>query len=152
MLHFLLKCDRQCDELQISQNLPPWELYRKLQQRFGNAKNGIALAEPDDPAIDVARHFLVRFQRATIAQIGVDRRIAALRCVEAIRLYASANDGKLPPNLAAIKGMKLPVDPLTGTPFEYTVTDKTAVLKGNVLVEDKNERAEPLAYEITIRQ
>jgi hypothetical protein len=48
--------------------------------------------------------------------------------------------------------MKLPVDPLTGTPFEYTVTDKIAVLKGNVPPDEKNQPAQGLTYEITIRQ
>ncbi|HEV8060289.1 MAG TPA: hypothetical protein VGP68_10470, partial [Gemmataceae bacterium] len=84
-------------------------------------------------------------------RVQQERLVNALRCVEAVRAYAATNDGKLPPNLAAIKDVKVPVDPLTGTPFEYTVTEKTAVLKGHVPPEEKNSPPEHLTYEITSR-
>ena len=99
----------------------------------------------------MAYYFLPSIQKVTRAQLRVDRRIAALRCVEAIRLYAAAHGGKLPPSLAAMKDMALPVDPFSGTQFEYTVTEKTAVLKGHVPPEEKNNSSQWLTYEITIR-
>jgi hypothetical protein len=153
LLHAVLDYDRQLDEMQLNQTLPPWESYRKTPKPPAPPTELYQLmGEPVGPAIPLARFVLPAIQKIARAQIRTDRRIAALRCVEAIRLYAAAHDGKLPPSLSAIKDMKLPVDPLTGTPFEYTVTDKTAVLKGNVPPEEKNQPAQGLTYEITIRQ
>jgi len=58
----------------------------------------------------------------------MDRDIAALRCIEAIRLYAASHDGNLPAALEAITAVPVPTDPMTGKPFPYEPTGKTAVL------------------------
>ncbi len=47
------------------------------------------------------------------------RRTAALRCVEAIRLFAAEHEGRLPERLDEIKNVPLPINPVTGKPFEY---------------------------------
>ncbi len=47
------------------------------------------------------------------------RRMAALRCVEAIRLFAAEHEGRLPGSLDEIKRVPLPINPVTGKPFEY---------------------------------
>ncbi len=152
MLHAFLQFDRGMDEMELNQALPPWEAYRKTEKPRRPIPASVLFGDPDGPALPLLRYFAPAAQRILRAQIRTDRRIAALRCVEAIRLYAETHDGKLPPNLSAIKGMSLPVDPLTGTPFDYSVTDKTAVLKGNVTPEEKDQPTQWLAYEITIRQ
>jgi hypothetical protein len=150
LLHALLQLDGKYDEMLMMQSLPPWEVANRKEQPRP-ALGGFA-GGADDPAIPLAPLFLPSIQRVTRAQLRLDRRIAALRCVEAIRLYAAAHDGKLPPSLASMKDKSLPVDPFTGTPFEYSVSDKTALLKGNVSPEEKNSPPERLTYEITIRQ
>lgn len=53
------------------------------------------------------------------SQAMLERKIAALRCIEAIRLYAAAHGGKLPATLGEIKEVPIPVDPITGKAFEY---------------------------------
>lgn len=55
--------------------------------------------------------------------------VAALRCVEAIRLYTAAHDGKFPPSLSDITEVPLPVNPFTGKGFDggYRVSGDTAV-------------------------
>jgi hypothetical protein len=58
----------------------------------------------------------------------LDRRIAALRCVEAIRLYAASHEGKLPATLADIKEVPVPIDPMTSNAFVYTATKSKATL------------------------
>jgi hypothetical protein len=152
MLHAFLQFDRGMDEVQLNQALPPWEAYRKTEKPRGLIPASVLFGDPDGPALPLLRYFVPATQRILRAQIRTDRRIAALRCVEAIRLYAATHDGKLPPNLSAIKDKTLPVDPLTGTPFEYSVTDKTALLKGNVTPDEKAQPAQWLTYEITIRR
>ena len=53
------------------------------------------------------------------AQMRLDRRVAALRVVEAIRLYAASHDGKLPEQSEQVTEVPVPDDPATGKPLEY---------------------------------
>ncbi len=152
LLHAFLQLDRRYDEMQMMLSLPAREAaYPKLQPRITSSIRFLP-GEPDDPAIPLAFYFLPSIQRVTRAGLRVDRRIAALRCVEAIRLYAASHGSKLPPSLAEMKDMSLPVDPFSGMPFEYSVTEKTAVLKGHIPPEEKNNPSQWMTYEITIRQ
>ena len=63
------------------------------------------------------------------AQTRLDQRVAYLQIMEAIRLHAHENGGKLPATLSEIK-LPLPVDPVTGKSFEYSVNDEGARLHG----------------------
>ena len=76
------------------------------------------------------------------AQTRLDQRIALLRCVEALRIYAAEHAGKLPEKLDDIR-LPLPVDPATGKPFSYKVDGKTAHLHGEPLTIQ-------VRYEVTI--
>jgi len=152
LLHSFLHLDSFYDDLRVMQTLPPWEAYVKGQEFNRRVRQMAANGEKDSPAIPLARYVLPAVERVTRAQIRVDRRIAALRIVEAIRLHAAAHDGKLPASLADIKEAKIPVDPLTGKSFEYQVVEKTAVLKGFIPPEEVNRKNELLTYEVTIRK
>jgi hypothetical protein len=57
-----------------------------------------------------------------------ETRLAALRCLEAIRLHAAAHGGQLPATLADIKLVPVPRNPLTGKPFEYRAVGGKATL------------------------
>ena len=59
---------------------------------------------------------------------GIDRQFAAIRCIEALRLYAAAHHGELPATLEEIKEVPVPLNPMTGKPFPYHLEGKTAVL------------------------
>lgn len=63
------------------------------------------------------------------AQGRLEQRIALLRCVGALRLYAAAHDGKVPDKLSECP-VPLPDDPITGKPFHYKVESATAHLYG----------------------
>jgi hypothetical protein len=79
-------------------------------------------------------------------QRRLEQRVALLRCVEALRLYAAAHDGRLPAALAGV-GVPLPVDPLTGKPFAYELDGATARLRA----AGKGPGSE-VRYKITIRK
>ena len=83
------------------------------------------------------------------AQMRLDRRVAALRVVEAIRLYAASHDGKLPDDLTQITEVPVPEDPATGKPFEYRRDGAAAVL---VLLEAGITRQPISSYRITVRK
>ncbi len=86
--------------------------------------------------------FVAQYGKIKNAQTRLDQRIALLRCVEALRMYAAEHDGKLPAKLDDIR-LPLPVDPATGKPFTYKLDGKTAHLQGEPLVVR-------VRYEVTI--
>jgi hypothetical protein len=63
------------------------------------------------------------------AHVRLQQRVAYLRVIEAVRLYAQDNAGKLPAQLADIK-LPIPLDPVTLKAFEYGVKDGKATLTG----------------------
>ena len=59
----------------------------------------------------------------------IDRKIAALQCIEALRLYAGTHDGKFPEKLSDVTKYDIPNDPVTKKSFSYTSTVSEAVLE-----------------------
>jgi hypothetical protein len=72
--------------------------------------------------------FLPALEKIFVAQARTDRQIAALRCIEAIRLYAAGHEGQLPRQLSDITEVPIPIDPATGHAFEYRTEVATATL------------------------
>ena len=89
---------------------------------------------------------LIKVRQATAR---LDQRLALLRCVEALRIYAAENGGKLPAKLDGVK-LPLPVDPITGKPFAYELDGDTATLHGTPPVGREKEAAYNVRYEVTI--
>jgi hypothetical protein len=79
----------------------------------------------------------------------LERQIALLRHVEALRLYAAGHDGKLPAKLSDIP-VPLPVDPFSGKPFDYTVEGTTAHLRGETLSGEDSRTRCAIHYEVTM--
>jgi hypothetical protein len=79
------------------------------------------------------------------------QRLALLRQVEALRLYAAAHDGKFPEKLADC-GVPLPVDPFTGKPFLYEVKDGTAHVRGTPPPREVKNPSFNVRYEVTVRK
>jgi hypothetical protein len=85
------------------------------------------------------------------AKARLEQRIALLRHVEALRLYASGHKGALPASLSEIP-VPLPEDPFTGKPFHYEVIGNTAHLRGTPPRAAENDPAFRLHYEVTLRK
>ncbi len=90
-------------------------------------------------------------QKVRRAQGRLEQRIALLRHVEALRMYAAGHAGKLPEKLADVE-VPLPVDPFTGKPFLYELKDGTAHIRGTPPKGDESIAVYNLHYEITIRK
>ena len=88
---------------------------------------------------------------ATLAPLRLQRRIAALRIIEAIRLHAKATDGKLPAKLDEIKIVPVPHDPILDQPFEYEVSGDTATLSAQALAGTSKSNTS-IRYHIQIQQ
>jgi hypothetical protein len=108
------------DEMGKWLNLPYWK-----------AKGG--LAEADAAVKKMLDRSAFTWSIAAVmklknAMVRLDQRIAYLQIMEALRLHAFRS-GALPATLAELK-LPLPLDPVTGKPFEYTVKDGVATLHG----------------------
>ena len=63
------------------------------------------------------------------AQYRVERDVAALRVIEALRMYAASHAGRLPASLDQIIAVPVPLNPATGQPFAYRLDGQTAILE-----------------------
>jgi hypothetical protein len=97
-----------------------------------------------------ARLFLPGLDRVLSNQIRLERNLAALRVIEALRMYAAAHDGKLPDKLGDVTEVPLPTDPGTGRPFEYRREGDTATLVSQVPGDPLRNNG--LRYRVTIRK
>jgi hypothetical protein len=79
----------------------------------------------------------------------VDRKIAALHCIEVLRLYAGSHDGKFPEKLADVMDTKIPVDPVTQKPFTYKSTGSEAVLE--LEATEGSEGRDAVRYELKLK-
>jgi len=105
-------------------------------------------------------NFLLRMQfekqlkpahdRTRMQMNHVDRKIAALQCIEALRLYAGAHDGKFPENLSDVTDLKIPVDPVTKKPFSYKSTGSEAVLEMDAT--EGSEGRDAVRYELKLKE
>jgi hypothetical protein len=107
----------QASYLPYPQALPLWEAAEK-RIRGAPITEGHVLGRP----------FLPGLGKVKAAQVRVERVLAALRVIEAIRMYAAAHDGKLPNKLDDITEVPLPGDPGTDKPFEYSCDGSSATL------------------------
>jgi hypothetical protein len=141
----LFEYDRFYDLLTRGANLPYFQGQRVVQDGVSQLKKATS-----GPAMGIpmaARMFLPAIEKVFLARLRADRQIAALRTVEAIRLYAAANGGKLPANLDAIAAVPVPLDPVNGQPFQYVLAGDKATLIGLPAGESPNNA---IRYEISI--
>jgi hypothetical protein len=129
------------DELFKLMNLPAWH-FEALYDEIKAAK----LAKKTLFGIFLPSIFKVRR-----AQARLEQRIALLRHVEALRLYAADHEGKLPEKLSEV-AVPLPDDPITGKPFRYQVDGATAHLRGSPPPGEEKNPAYNVHYEVTIRK
>src|SRR5262249_33763944 len=141
LLDELLIYERHRDEICKWLNLPFWE-----------AKAGMDRAEAEVAKLKNATPFLMFVPgvlKVKQAQTRLDQYFGYLRIMEAIRLHAHTSSGGLPSSLDETN-LPLPVDPVTGKAYEYTVKDGVATLHGmnpNPGVERTNRY-----YEIKLRK
>jgi hypothetical protein len=128
------------DEIAKVMQFPAWQF---------DALNERAQAAKPEPAIlaDALLPSQVPMHRASSR---LDQRIALLRQVEALRMYAAEHNGAFPAKLSDVS-VPLPIDPITNKPFLYELTGKTAHVRGTPPKGDENNRFFNTHYEITLK-
>jgi hypothetical protein len=103
---------------------PPVDLTKTMELEMANLKNyNVLVRRQFEKQLEPA-HERIRLQMSTLA-----RQAAALQCVEALRLYAGAHDGKFPNRLSDITEVPVPDDPVEHKPFAYQRTGSKATLE-----------------------
>lgn len=148
MLYEVASYDRIYDEVLKWTALP-------FPQAAAGMKRADALVKAEaaaqgSPGMSLAAIFLPSTASVVEAANRVDRRIAALRCVEAIRLYSDKH-GRLPASLTDITEVPIPNDPTTGAAFQYT-SDGTAAVLTAPAIRQPASTSNTIVYAITIRK
>lgn len=79
----------------------------------------------------------------------LDRQMAGLMAVEAVRLHAAGAKGVPPAALANVTAVPVPPDPFTGRPFEYAANPDGFKITAP---EDSNSPGSGFRYEVTFRR
>ncbi len=152
MLHAINEYDRLFDDMMKWSNLPYWEARVGLQRAVEELKKTRAKEGAGGGGLPLATLLLPAMEKVVTARARVDRKLAALRCLEAIRLHAASHKGELPAELSDIKEVPLPADPLTGKPFEYKIQNGKAILQGTAPDGEPAGLNSPVKYEVSLRK
>jgi hypothetical protein len=130
----------QRDERMKQLTLPLWQ----FDSRAGRE-------EQDEGETGLFADLLPEIGKLRRAQAQLEQQIALLRHVEALRLYSSEHNGRLPETLADV-AVPLPDDPVSGKPFACTVAGATAQFRGSVLRGEEKGRGYSVRYEVNLQR
>ena len=126
-------------------DLPYWQ----SRSALGEAKRRLDEITRNE-ANPFASLVLPAFARVYPRQAGAERSFAALRVIEALRMYSAAHDRALPERLNQITLVPVPKDPMTGRAFEYRRDGEAALLTARA-PEGLSAEEFGLRYRISIR-
>jgi hypothetical protein len=106
-------------------------------------------SDTDTEAGRLAGYFLPAVEKVFLRQMGLERKLAAQRAIEALRMHA-ARTGQLPDKLDEVKVVPVPNDPGTDKPFEYQRDGATATLTSRIPGETQETTG--LRYKVTLRK
>jgi len=89
------------------------------------------------PGTNPLMSLLPAVSRAYSSCAAVDRELAMLQTVEAIRAFAASNNGALPRSLGELTDPPAPTDPMTGEAFAYQADGDHFMLEGVVIAGDQ---------------
>jgi len=146
MSHSLHRYQQLLDDVLKWHAFPYWQAATGLDQ--AQKQMQVARAKMEGyPFID----FLPALQKVFAVPAALEHRLAALQCIEAIRLFASRHDGRLPAALKDITEVPVPIDPVTGQPFVYRVEGDKAFLFGEGR-SNSPPVLNPVRYELILKR
>jgi hypothetical protein len=111
--------------------LPPHQALDRWKETIGRLRDEGQLG-PDSinkEVLPFGDMLMPAIEAAWYAPIRLERQLAILRTIEAIRMHAAANGGELPASLDEVSVAVVPADPLFQQPFKYSVEGDSAVLE-----------------------
>jgi hypothetical protein len=146
LIHSWHQYQRLQDDVYKCASLPYWQAHPQMQQVERRLRQARGRLE-GMPFFD----FLPAIQKVVATAVRTDRRIAALRCVEAIRIHAASRGGKLPTALDLVTEVPIPMDPVTGKAFIYRVSGERAILLAPPPPGQQANPSNSLRYELKLR-
>jgi hypothetical protein len=141
---------RLIDDFEKLWYVPFWEMRARSAEIDQRLRDMRAFEGGQDrEVIPMMTILLPAVQAARQAQVRLDRELAALRVIEALRMYAAGHDGKLPERLDAITEVPIPLNPATGQPFVYRLDGDKGILE---LPASDGVRSETGRCELSIRR
>jgi hypothetical protein len=125
------------------------ELFKLFTLPYAQAEKYTAARQPEKVKLSLLGGFLPQAYKVRQAQARIQQRIGLLRCVEALRLYAAENNGRLPARLEEVQ-VPVPIDPVTGRAFVYQLEGTTAVLRATPPSGQEKNPGYNIRYEVTI--
>lgn len=142
-VHLLQRYEIARDDMLKWLMIPFWQAENELE--------GQAKPDPNNVENAIANILLPALSKVRYPQVKLEQRLAMLRIVEGMRLYAAANQGNLPKSLNDIK-VPMPVDPVTGKDFTYSFDGDKAILRNTPPKSQLKNAAYNFHYEITVRK
>jgi hypothetical protein len=156
LLHSFHQYNLLWDEVMKWESFPDWEAYPHLQEVERKARQsregGATGRDGNAPAVSLVRVFMPGVPKLVASRGRIDRKVAALRCLEAVRLYAARNRGRLPASLGVIKEVPIPVDPIIGKDFGYHVEGDRARLYGPPPPSSGSNPGNTITYELILKR
>lgn len=113
-----------------------------------------ALQSLPKPFIDLTKQMELEMpeirNKVRLLMNRLDRHIAALQCIEAMRLYAASHNGKFPNQISDITEVPIPNDPVTQKPFAYSHTGSKAILEGPI--PEGGTAKDAIRYELNLKE
>jgi hypothetical protein len=131
------------------------DLYKWLLLPYAEGREGMEEADrrirQARTRMDVVPIFMIlpAVTKVAFAVARLERRIAALRALEAVRMYAAAHNGAPPASLGLIKDVPVPPDPVTGRAFEYKAAGDKVMLSGPPPGKTTPHATSVVSYEMT---
>ena len=129
-----------------------WNSYPYWQAKSGLAKGRVGLNQLFEAAPEASlltKILLPSIEHVMFTNARLERRLALLQVVEAVRLHANQKTG-LPKRLADIVEVPVPVDPITGKAFEYTLEGNRAILYAPPPPGETANEQNAVRYELTL--
>jgi hypothetical protein len=123
-------------------NLPYWQSHGRADRVFSHSQR----EKMANPLLTMFQMLAPALEAARLAGHRLERQFDAIQCVEAVRLYAAAHEGKLPASLDDLTDAPVPIDVLTGKPFGYKVEGDTATLIAPVPPGEPNHHTYMIRY------
>ncbi len=146
----LQRYDQILDEYMKLETLP----YNEGRMRMEDAQKRINEMDGDKGVLVIPfpKDFVSSAPWVFACRAQIDRRLAALRCVEMVRLYAADHEGKLPSKLEEIKDAPLPLDPVTGKAFDYRVAGDHAFLTCTPFPDQPADKNNTPSFELIMKK
>ena len=130
----------------------PYHLARPAMREAEQRVKAAGLRESGtDPYLTMFTLVLPASETVIAASARTERRVAFLRAVEAVRMYAAAHGGTPPATLADVTAVPVPDDPYFAKPFGYEAKGATAVFTAAPPDGEAPNERNALRYEVTFR-